>query len=66
MKNRVIILAVLAIAALAAVLYLRTPGSPPAGQKAVIALSKANFINFENAFDSRSDSPRLVLLLSPT
>jgi anti-sigma-K factor RskA len=64
-KNRVIVLAVVAIVLLLAAMYLRGPSSVP-GQEPLVALSNTNFSDFENAFDRDSDASRLVLLLSPT
>jgi hypothetical protein len=65
-KKRVIVLAVMAVVLLLPVLYLWGRPSVPQGQEPLLALSNANFSDFENAFDRDSDSPRLVLLLSPT
>jgi len=65
-KKRVIVLAVMAVVLLLAVVYLWGPSSVPRGQEPLLALSSANLSDFENAFDRDSDSPRLVLLLSPT
>jgi hypothetical protein len=42
------------------------PSSVPHGQEPLVALSNANFSEFENAFDGDLDTPQLVLLLSPT
>jgi hypothetical protein len=66
MTKRVIVLAVTAVVLLLAATYLWGPSSVPRGQEPLIALSNANFSDFENAFDRGSDAPRLVLLLSPT
>jgi hypothetical protein len=66
MKKKVIVLAVIAVVLLLAVVYLWDPSSVPQGQEPLLALSSANFSDFENAFDRDSDSPRLMLLLSPT
>jgi hypothetical protein len=65
-KKRVIVLAVMAVVLLLPVLYLWGRPSVSQGQEPLLALSNANFSDFENAFDRDSDSPRLVLLLSPT
>jgi len=46
--------------------YLWGPSSVPPGQEPLVALSNANFSDFENVFDGDLDTPRLVLLLSPT
>ena len=66
MKNRAIALTVSAILALLVAAYLWGPSRAPRGQEPLVALSSANFDRFQNAFDSDSDVPRLVLLLSPT
>jgi hypothetical protein len=66
MKKRAIVLAVIAVALLAVVVYLWGPSKTPPGQEPVVALSNANFGDFENAFNLDLDTPRLVLLLSPT
>jgi hypothetical protein len=65
-KNRAVVLAIVAIVLLLAAMYLRGPSSVPPGQEPLVALSNANFSDFENAFDRDSDASRLVLLLSPT
>jgi len=51
---------------LLAVAYLWGPGSAPRGQEPLVTLSAGNLAEFEKAFDSDTDVPRLVLLLSPT
>ena len=66
MKKRAIVLAVIAVVLLLAVVYLWRPSAVPAGQEPLVELSTINFSDFENAFDRDSDTPRLVLLLSPT
>ena len=66
MKKRAIVLAMIAVVLLLAVVYLWGPSSVPPGQDPLVALSNANFSDFENAFDGDLDTPRLVLLLSPT
>jgi hypothetical protein len=65
-KKSVIVLAVTAVVLLLDVVYLWGPSAVPPGQEPLIALSNTNFSDFENAFDTDSDAPRLVLLLSPT
>lgn len=42
------------------------PSSAPPGQAPLTVLSTANLAQFTAAFDSASDVPRIVLLLSPT
>jgi hypothetical protein len=66
MKKRAIVLAVIAVVLLVIVVYLWGPSKMPPGQEPLVALSNANFGNFANAFDGDLDTPRLVLLLSPT
>jgi hypothetical protein len=66
MKKRAIVLAGIALALVLVGVYLWGPSSVPAGQGSLIAISKANFGEFENAFDGDLDTPRLLLLLSPT
>ena len=66
MKKKSIVLAVIAVVLLLAVVYLWGPSSMPPGQEPLVALSNANFSDFENVFDGDLDTPRLVLLLSPT
>jgi hypothetical protein len=66
MKKRATVLSVVAIVGLLAAVYLSIPSKVPAGQEPLVALSNANFSAFENAFDADSNTPRLVLLLSPT
>jgi hypothetical protein len=58
--------AVTAVIVLLSAAYLWGPGSAPCGQQPVVTLSEGNFGEFEKAFDSAADVPRLVLLLSPT
>jgi hypothetical protein len=66
MKKRTIVLAVIAVDLLVVVVYLWGPSKMPPGQEPLVALSNANFGDFGNAFDGDLDTPRLVLLLSPT
>ena len=65
-KRRIIVLAVIAVLVLLAGFYLWGPGTTPPGQEPLVALSGANFGEFEKAFDASADVTRLVLLLSPT
>jgi hypothetical protein len=65
-KKRVIVLALIAVVLLLAVVYLWGPSSVPPGQEPLVALSSTDFSDFENAFDGDLDTPRVVLLLSPT
>ncbi len=66
MNKRAIVLAVIAVVLVLTVVYLWGPSSVPPGQDPLVALSNANFGDFEKAFDGDLDTPRLVLLLSPT
>jgi len=66
MKKKSIVLVVIAVVLLLAVVYLWGPSLVPPGQEPLVALSNANFSDFENVFDGDLDTPRLVLLLSPT
>ena len=66
MKKKSIVLAVIAVVLLLAVVYLWGPSLVPPGQEPLVALSNANFSDFENVLDGDLDTPRLVLLLSPT
>lgn len=65
-RKRAIVLVFVAVLALLVIAYLWIPGSVPAGQKPLLALSSANFSEFEKAFDDNPDVPRLLLLVSPT
>lgn len=65
-RKRLIGVAVIAVLALVAGVYLWGPGSAPRGQQPVVTLSEGNLGEFEKAFDAEADVPRLVLLLSPT
>lgn len=65
-KRRLVILVLLAALLLFAVAYLSGPSKTPPAQKPLSTLSAANFSEFEAAFDEAADTPRLVLLLSPT
>jgi hypothetical protein len=65
-KKRAIVVTIGAVLVLLAVAYLWGPSSVPAGQEPLLALSKANFTEFEKAFDADTGVPRLVLLVSPT
>jgi hypothetical protein len=64
--KRAIVLAGIAVALVLAGVRLWGPSSVPAGQASLIAISNANFGEFENAFDGDLETPRLLLLLSPT
>lgn len=64
--KRIIVASVAVVLALLGGMYLWGPSRVPPGQEPLVMLSSANFSEFENAFDSVGDAPRLVLLLSPT
>jgi hypothetical protein len=64
--KRVAVFAVVAVLILMTILFLRGPGTVPAGQEPLLALSSANLGDFQNAFDAHTDVPRLLLLVSPT
>lgn len=66
MKKKLIIPGMVAGALILAALYLWGPGTVPAGQKPLAALSSTNVSAFETAFNGDADSLRLVLMLSPT
>jgi len=65
-KKRVIVVATLAVLVLLTAWYFWGPSTAPPGQEPLMVLSEENFNQFKDAFDSGSDAPRLVLLLSPT
>jgi len=64
-KRRVLILVVAVLLALAG-LYIWAPSRAPENQAPLLELSSANFGEFVNSFDRATDSPRLLLLFSPT
>jgi hypothetical protein len=66
MRNRLLIGTVLAALLLLAGVYLWGPSKTPAGQPPLSVLSASNFSEFQSAFDSATDDPRIILLLSPT
>lgn len=66
MSKRTVFLVAAAIVVLLLAAYLWGPSSVPGGQEPLLTLSRADFSQFENAFDREADVPRLVLLLSPT
>jgi hypothetical protein len=57
---------VTAVVVLLSAAYLWGPGSAARDQAPAVTLSVGNFGEFEKAFDSQADVPRLLLLLSPT
>jgi len=65
-KKRAIVLALAGVLAGLLLVYLWAPSFAPRGQEPMLALSNANFGEFEKAFDASADVPRLLLLLSPT
>jgi len=66
MKRRAILVVLVAVVLLFVIAYLWGPSSVPAGQERLVTLSNANLSEFAAAFDSESNAPRMVLLLSPT
>ena len=66
MKKKLIVLGVVAVVILLGAIYLWGPGTVPPGQQPLVTLSSASVSEFEAAFDANADTPRLVLLLSPT
>jgi hypothetical protein len=66
MNKRLLIAAVLAVVLVLAGVYFWGPSKTPAGQPPLSTLSESTLANFESAFDSAADQPRMVLLLSPT
>jgi len=66
MKKRLPIAFLVAVLLLLAGVYLWGPSKTPAGQPPLSVLSASTFSEFQNAFDSAADAPRIILLLSPT
>jgi hypothetical protein len=66
MRKRLILGIALAALLLYVGVYLWGPSKTPAGQPPLSILSASTFSEFQNAFDSAADEPRLLLLLSPT
>ena len=66
MKERLLIGMILAALLLTAGVYLWGPSKAPPGQPPLFTLSASNFSEFQSAFDSAADEPRIILLLSPT
>jgi hypothetical protein len=66
LKRKIIPFGIVAAVLLVAAAYLWGPSSVPKGQRPLLTLSAANFREFERSFDTDSEDPRLVLLLSPT
>jgi hypothetical protein len=65
-KKKLLIFGLLAAALILGALYLWVPGTVPAGQPPLATLPPGNASAFERAFNADADSPRLVLMLSPT
>lgn len=65
-KKLTILLSVVAVVILLGALHFLGPGAVPAGQQPLVTLTSANAGAFADAFDANANSPRLVLLLSPT
>jgi hypothetical protein len=66
MRKRLILGMALAALLLYAGFYLWGPSKTPVGQPPLSILSASTFSEFQTAFDSAADEPRLLLLLSPT
>ncbi|HEV3220909.1 MAG TPA: hypothetical protein VGZ48_14155 [Candidatus Acidoferrales bacterium] len=66
MKKKIAIIAGAMLVLVLAGYYLWGPAKTPPGQHLLTKLSAANFADFEAAFDSAADGPRLVILVSPT
>lgn len=66
MKKGAVVLAAIAALLFSAAWYFWGPSKTPPTQKPLSILSPTTFSQFESAFDDAADSPRLVLLLSPT
>lgn len=66
MKRKLTLYAALAFVLIFGAVYLWGPGSVPAGQQPLTALSETNAGQFAAAFNGSAHSARLVLLLSPT
>jgi hypothetical protein len=65
-NRRAFVLGIFGVLLLSAGVYLWGPSKTPPAQQPLSILSVASFSEFGAAFDSASDGPRLVLLLSPT
>jgi len=65
-NRKAVVFAALVALLLYAGIYLWGPSTTPPAQKPLLALTPANFNEFEAAFDEATDAPRLLLLLSPT
>lgn len=65
-KSRAVTLVVIVVVVLLVFFYEWGPSSVPAGQRPLLSLSASNFADFVQAFDGGANSPRLLLLLSPT
>ncbi len=57
---------IFAIALLAIGFYLWGSSSTPPGQPPLVALNKANVVQFQQSFNAAISETRVVLLLSPT
>jgi len=66
-KRIILILVAMAIAtALLAVYYFYLGSTVPNGQQPLVRLNSANVGSLKNAFNERSDSVRVIVMLSPT
>ncbi|HXN52600.1 MAG TPA: hypothetical protein VN943_11745 [Candidatus Acidoferrum sp.] len=66
LKKRLLIAVVVVLLLLVAGVYFWGPSKTPAGQPPLTVISASSFSEFQNAFDSATDEPRIILLLSPT
>jgi len=66
MRKRLLIGIILAALLLVTGVYFWGPSKTPAGQPPLSVLSASSFSEFQSAFDSAADDPRILLLLSPT
>jgi hypothetical protein len=66
MRKPLFIGIIVAAVLLFAGVYLWGPSKTPAGQPPLTTLSASTFSEFQRAFDSAADRPRMILLLSPT
>jgi hypothetical protein len=65
-KRGAVILLIVVALALLVFWYFWAFSPTPRGQPALVSLTQRNFSTFIAEFNQAADSPRLVLLLSPT
>jgi hypothetical protein len=66
MKKKLIISAAITVVVVLVAFYVWVPGSAPQGQPPLVKLTPGSLSQFASAFDTYSNLPRVVLLLSPT